>query len=67
MKILCITPIKHLDGVYEYLESFGDVYYNPELQAGEFNFLHMEDYDVIFCNPNKQNYVLNKKTLIFIH
>ena len=63
MKILCLTPIKHLDGVYEYLESFGEVYYNPDLSKGEFNFLHMDDYDVIFCNPNKQKYLLNEETL----
>ena len=63
MKILCLTPIKHLDGIYEYLESFGEVYYNPELDRGEFNFLHMDDYDIIFCNPNKQKYILGEKTL----
>ena len=63
MKILCLTPIKHLDGVFEYLQSFGEIYYNPELVVGEFNFLHMGDYDVIFCNPNKQKYILGEKTL----
>ena len=63
MKILCLTPIKHLDGIYEYLESFGKVSYAPELDRVDFNFLNMEDYDVIFCNPNKQKYLLNKKTL----
>ena len=63
MKILCLTPIKHLDGTYDYLTSFGEVYYNPELSKGDFNFLHMGDYDVIFCNPNKQKYLLNKETL----
>ena len=63
MKILCLTPIKHLDGVYEYLESFGQVYYNPNMDKNHFNFLHMGEYDVIFCNPNKQNYILNEKIL----
>jgi len=63
MKILCLTPIKHLDGIYEYLESFGEVDYNPELDGAEFNFLHMGDYDVIFCNPNKQKYILGEDTL----
>ena len=28
VKILCLTPIKHLDGVYEYLESFGTIVIN---------------------------------------
>ena len=53
MKILCLTPIKHLDGVYEYLESFGEVDYKPDLQDIDFD---MYGYDVIFCNPNKQKY-----------
>ena len=44
MKILCLTPIKHLDGVYEYLESFGEVDYKPDLQDIDFD---MYGYDVI--------------------
>ena len=63
MNILCLTPIKHLNGIYDRLESFGKVYHHPEMKEEDFNFLHMRDYDVIFCNPNKQNYILNKKTL----
>ena len=63
MKILCLTPIKHLDGIYEYLESFGKVSYAPELDKKYFESLDMSDYDVIFCNPNKQKYLLNEETL----
>lgn len=60
MKILCLTPIKHLDGIYEHLESFGSVDYKPELKTIDFS---LDDYDVIFCNPNKQSYKLDEKTL----
>tara|TARA_Y100000034_G_scaffold72860_1_gene87788 strand:+ start:806 stop:1714 length:909 start_codon:yes stop_codon:yes gene_type:complete len=60
MKILCLTPVKHLDGVYEYLESFGEVDYKPDLQGIDFD---MYGYDIIFCNPNKQKYLLNEETL----
>ena len=28
-KILCITPIKHLEGVYEKLSSCGELIYKP--------------------------------------
>ena len=63
MKILCLTPIKHLDGIYEHLESFGSVSYTPELQKEHFESLDMSDYDIIFCNPNKQKYLLNGETL----
>tara|TARA_R100000008_G_C3584197_1_gene170864 strand:+ start:1130 stop:2047 length:918 start_codon:yes stop_codon:yes gene_type:complete len=63
MEILCLTPIKHLDGIYEYLESFGSVSYAPELNKEHFYSLDMGKYDLIFCNPNKQKYLLNEETL----
>ena len=63
MKILCVTPIMHLNGVFEYLQSFGEVSYNPDLEKENFKSLNMIEYDVIFCNPNKQKYLLNKETL----
>ena len=63
MNILCITPIKHLDGVYEYLETFGQVDYRPDMNDTDFSFIDMGKYNVIFCNPNKQNYKLDKDIL----
>ena len=27
MKIICITPVTHLDGIVDKLESFGEVHY----------------------------------------
>ena len=35
MKIVCITPIKHLDEVYERLEQYGEVIYVPEISKLE--------------------------------
>ena len=63
LKILCITPIKHLDGIYEYLETFGEVDYKPDMNDFDFSFVDMDKYDVIFCNPNKQNYKLDEDIL----
>ena len=62
-RIFCITPIKHLKGVYEYLETFGKVDYEPEIDEERIVETDLTVYDVIFCNPNKQPFVLNKKTL----
>ena len=39
MKILCITPVKHLDGVYEKLQSYGEVIYKPEVDRNELKIL----------------------------
>ena len=64
MKILCLTPIKHLNGVYDYLKSFGTVDYHPDIgKINVHNLIKSFDYDMIFCNPNKQNYKLNEYTL----
>ena len=64
MKILCLTPIKHLDGIYEYLNSFGAVDYHPNLEKQSIRgLINSFNYDVIFCNPNKQNYKLDEYIL----
>ena len=64
MKILCITPIRHLDGLFEYLKTFGDVDYFPDLNLNDFSSIDVSLYDVIFCNPNKQNYYLDSQILL---
>ena len=64
MKILCLTPIKHLDEIYEYLNSFGRIDYLPDSPANVIrDTVSILDYDVIFCNPNKQNYKLDEYIL----
>ena len=63
MKILCITPIKHLPGIYDYLQEFGKVDYYPESSREELYGLNIDKYDVLFCNPNKQNYLLDEEIL----
>ena len=64
MKILCLTPIKHLDGIYEYLNSFGRIDYLPDSPANVIrDTVSILNYDVIFCNPNKQNYKLDEYIL----
>jgi len=63
MKILCITPIKHLEGIYEQLNCFGKVDYNPDPKKDEMKKKNLRPYDIIFCNPNKQQFVLNQETL----
>ena len=46
MKIVCITPIKHLDGVYERLEQYGEVIYVPEISKLELTTLLSETPDI---------------------
>ncbi len=63
MKLLVITPLKHLDGVYESLESMEnitDLYYEPDVTKDELKKLLIEtNADYLFTNPNKQNFILD--------
>ena len=62
--ILCITPIKHLEGVYEKLQSYGEVIYKPEVDKNELKILLNESsINYLFTNPNKQNFILNEEVL----
>jgi len=65
MKIVCITPIKHLDEVYERLEQYGEVIYIPEISKLELTTLLSEtpDIEYLFTNPNKQNFILDEEVL----
>ena len=66
MKIICITPIKHLDGVYESFENNPniDFHYHPEVTKSELNKLLIETAAYyLFTNPNKQNFILNEEVL----
>jgi D-3-phosphoglycerate dehydrogenase len=54
MKILCITPVKHIPGVCEILESAGEVAYMDDPSSPEvWKRLRCGEYDAIFTNPNK--------------
>ena len=64
MKILCITPVKHLDGVYEKLLGYGEVIYEPEIDRDTLKtLLDKNDVQYLFTNPNKQNFILDKEIL----
>ena len=66
MKILCITPIKHLEGVYKKLESYGDVIYRPDITKQELKILlDKSGAQYLFTNPNKQNFILDREVLQF--
>lgn len=60
MKILCITPVHNIKGAKENLESIGEVIYNPDITKEELIIdLSINKYDILFTNPNRQNYKLD--------
>tara|TARA_B100001059_G_C17814149_1_gene574082 strand:- start:66 stop:992 length:927 start_codon:yes stop_codon:yes gene_type:complete len=63
-KILCITPVKHLAGVYDSFKSFGVPIYKPNIDKISLKKILLElEIEYIFTNPNKQGYLLDKDVL----
>ncbi len=66
MKIICITPVKHIDGVYENLCSLGEVIYEPYITRDELKEKIIKagnGITTIFTNPNKQTFKLDEDLL----
>jgi len=64
INILCITPVKHLEGVFERLSELGDIEYKPNFTKKDLKFyLNQNNVDWIFTNPNKQNFILDEDVL----
>lgn len=62
--ILCITPVKHLNGVFEIFGQHGEVVYEPNLSKDELRqLLGCSFIDRIFTNPNKQGFILDESVL----
>jgi phosphoglycerate dehydrogenase-like enzyme len=63
--ILCTTPIDHLDGLSIQLKKIGKLIYRPNINQKNLKNLLLKNkkVDFIFCNPNRQGYILNKKIL----
>ena len=63
-RIAVITPIKHLNGIYELLQKKGDVFMLEESNKSEVRELLLkEKIDIILCNPNQQTYKIDKEIL----
>lgn len=63
-RIAVITPIKHLNGIYELLQTKGDVFMLEESNKSEVRELLLkEKIGIILCNPNQQTYKIDKELL----
>ena len=64
MRIAVITPISHLNGIKELIESKGEVYYIENGEKTEIRELLInKTIDTILCNPNKQTFKIDKQLL----
>jgi len=59
-KIVCITPIKHINGAYSSLKKCGEVSYYPYSSKKNIRGHILDNkVDVIFTNPNKQTFMID--------
>lgn len=62
--IAVVTPVSHLDGVVELLESKGEVYFLENGTRHQVRELLLNNLiDTIFCNPNQQSYKIDEDLL----
>ena len=62
--IAVITPIKHLPGVQQLIESKGNVFYLEEGNKQQVrNLLLTKNINTILCNPNQQTYKIDQELL----
>ena len=62
--IICTTPVNHLKNFRKELSKYGKLIYKPRIKKGElYRILKKKKIDTIFCNPNRQGYILDKSIL----
>ncbi len=63
--IICTTPINHLKGLKRNLRKKGKLIYKPNINQNELKKILKKNkrISIIFCNPNRQGYILNKEIL----
>jgi D-3-phosphoglycerate dehydrogenase / 2-oxoglutarate reductase len=63
-KIICITPIKHIEGAIEALQKCGEVIYDPYIAKTDLkNRIIYHEIDTIFSNPCKQTFKIDEELL----
>jgi phosphoglycerate dehydrogenase-like enzyme len=64
VKILCLTPVKHIKGVWDVLQQCGDVFYEPDLNYAEvLRAVSVSRPEALFVNPNKMKFKLDEQIL----
>ena len=63
-KIICITPIRHIEGAFETLEQYGEVVYDPYINKVNLRRKMLNhEINIIFTNPNKQTFKIDESLL----
>lgn len=64
-RIIVITPVSHLEGIVELLNSKGEVFLEENIQKKELKQVLIEKkINTIVCNPNKQDFKIDEELLV---
>jgi D-3-phosphoglycerate dehydrogenase / 2-oxoglutarate reductase len=62
--VLVTTPILNINNVYDNLKKISNVIYMPNINPNELiHIISKHNINILFVNPNRQNYKLNNETL----
>ena len=63
-KIAVITPVSHLKGIINLIQSKGEVFLHEEASKNQIRDLVLtHNIDTLICNPNQQTYKIDKELL----
>ena len=63
-KIAVITPVSHLNGIVDLIQSKGEVFLHEEASKNQVRDLVLtHNIDTLICNPNQQTYKIDKELL----
>ena len=63
-RIGVVTPVSHLNGIRELLDTKGEVFYGESFNKEQVRDLILNNnLDTLVCNPNKQTYVIDEELL----
>ena len=63
-KIAVITPVSHLKGIIDLIQSKGEVFLHEEASKNQVRDLVLtHNIDTLICNPNQQTYKIDKELL----
>jgi len=63
-KIAVITPVSHLNGIVDIIQSKGEVFLHEEASKNQVRDLVLtHNIDTLICNPNQQTYKIDKELL----
>ena len=63
LRIGVMTPVDHIEGIPELIDSLGDRHDLPDDKLNARNIILEKNLNVLICNPNKQGFIIDEEFL----